>query len=90
MKAYIREAIEVEKTGLKVRLKKISEFKLPKELQVKFDETPASKTAFETLTPGRQRAYILYFSAAKQSKTRAARVEKCVPRILKGKGLDDE
>ena len=90
LKAYINEAIEVEKAGLKVKLKKVSEFKMPEELERKFDETPALKTAFRALTPGRQRAYILYFSGAKQSKTREARVEKCVQRILGGKGLDDE
>ena len=90
LKAYIHEAIEVEKAGLKVKLKKISEFKIPAELQTKLDEIPALKTAFAALTPGRQRAYILYFSGAKQSKTRESRVEKCMPRILKGKGLDDE
>ena len=90
LKAYIHEAIEAEKAGLKVRFKKISEFKLPEELQASFDELPGLKTAFNALTPGRQRAYILHFSGAKQSKTRAARVEKWTPQILKGKGLDDE
>jgi len=90
LKAYIHEAIEVEKAGLKVNFKKVSEFKVPKELQNKLDELPALKTAFAALTPGRQRAYILYFSAAKQSKTREARVGKCMPRILSGKGLDNE
>jgi uncharacterized protein YdeI (YjbR/CyaY-like superfamily) len=89
LKAYIHEAIEVEKSGLKVKLKKITEFKIPEELQNKFDEIPALKTAFRALTPGRQRAYLLYFSAAKQSKTRASRVEKYVRQILKSKGLDD-
>jgi len=89
LKAYIDEAIEVEKSGLKVKLKKITDFKLPEELQKKLDELPKLKTAFRALTPGRQRAYILYFSGAKQSKTREARVEKCMPRILGGKGLDD-
>jgi uncharacterized protein YdeI (YjbR/CyaY-like superfamily) len=89
LKAYIAEAIEVEKAGLKVKLKKISEFTVPQELQTKFKEKPALKTAFTALTPGRQRAYILYISAAKQSKTREARVEKHVKRILEGKGLDD-
>ena len=90
LNAYIQEAIAAEKAGLKVQFKKISEFKIPAELQSKFDELPALKTAFTALTPGRQRAYLLHFSAAKQSKTRASRVEKCTPRILKGKGLDDE
>ncbi len=89
LKAYIREAIEVEKAGLKVKFKKITEHKIPDELQNKFKEIPALKTAFRALTPGRQRAYILYFSAAKQSKTRQSRIEKCMRRILKGKGLDD-
>ncbi|GGE57089.1 hypothetical protein GCM10011391_39990 [Pullulanibacillus camelliae] len=87
LKAYINEAIEVEKAGLKVPYKK--EFSLPEELQNKFDEMPALKTAFEALTPGRQKAYILYFSGAKQSKTREARVDKYVQKILNGKGLND-
>jgi uncharacterized protein YdeI (YjbR/CyaY-like superfamily) len=90
LKAYIKEAIEVEKAGLKVKLKKVSEFKVPEELQTKLDELPALKAAFGALTPGRQRAYLLHFSGAKQSTTRASRVDKCTPRILKGKGLDDE
>ncbi|MBY4605472.1 MULTISPECIES: YdeI/OmpD-associated family protein [Bacillus] len=89
LKAYIREAIEVEKAGLEVDLKKNKEYKIPEELQNKFDEIPALKTAFEALTPGRQRAYILHFSQAKQAKTREARVEKCVQNILDGKGLKD-
>ncbi len=89
LKAYIYEAVEVEKAGLKVKLKKTTEFKLPKEFQDKLAEIPALKSAFHALTPGRQRAYILYFSAPKQSKTRESRVEKCTPRILKGKGLND-
>ncbi len=89
LKAYIYEAVEVEKAGLKVKLKKPTEFKLPKEFQNTLTEIPALKTAFHALTPGRQRAYILYFSAPKQSKTRESRVEKCRPRILKGKGLND-
>lgn len=88
LKAYIREAIEAEKAGLKVNYKKNPE-PTPEELQNKLDETPSLKTAFEALTPGRQRGYILYFSGAKQSKTRASRVQKCMPRILKGKGLND-
>jgi uncharacterized protein YdeI (YjbR/CyaY-like superfamily) len=90
LKAYINEAIEVEKAGVKVNFKKTSEFKIPEEFQTKLDEIPALKTAFAALTPGRQRAYILYFSAAKQSKTRESRVEKCMKQILNGKGLDDE
>jgi uncharacterized protein YdeI (YjbR/CyaY-like superfamily) len=90
LKAYVHEAIEVEKAGLKVKLKTIAEFKIPEELQSRFDQTPALKAAFDALTPGRRRAYILHFSGAKQSKTRASRVEKCVQRILDGKGLDDD
>jgi uncharacterized protein YdeI (YjbR/CyaY-like superfamily) len=90
IKAYIQEAIEVEKTGLEVKYKKVSEFKIPPELKERFNELPALKTAFDALTPGRQRGYILYFSGAKQSKTREARVEKYIERILNGKGLDDE
>ena len=89
LKAYIYEAIEVEKAGLKVDFKKTSEFIIPEEFQEKLDEIPTLKTAFESLTPGRQRAYILYFSAAKQSKTRESRIEKCMPQILDGKGLND-
>jgi uncharacterized protein YdeI (YjbR/CyaY-like superfamily) len=89
LKAYIKEAIEVEKAGLKVNYKKTSEFKLPEEFQKKLAEVPALKTAFAALTPGRQRGYILYFSAAKQSKTRESRIEKCIPQILNGKGLND-
>jgi len=89
LKAYIYEAIEVEKAGLKVNFKKITEFPIPEELQNKLDEIPALKTAFAALTPGRQRAYILYFSAPKQSKTRESRVEKYMKQILNGKGLDD-
>ncbi|MBU8754417.1 YdeI/OmpD-associated family protein [Priestia megaterium] len=89
LKAYIYEAIEVEKAGLKVKVKKPEELIIPEELQHKFDEIPALKDAFTTLTPGRQRAYILHFSAAKQSKTRESRIEKCIPNILNGKGLND-
>ncbi len=89
LKAYVDEAIEVEKAGLKVSLKKVSEFIIPEELQKKLDEIPRLKTAFEALTPGRQRGYILYFSAPKQSKTRESRVAKCMRRILEGKGLND-
>jgi uncharacterized protein YdeI (YjbR/CyaY-like superfamily) len=90
LKAYIHEAIEVEKAGLKVKLKKTAEFIIPEEFQNKLNENPALKTAFGALTPGRQRGYILYFSTAKQSKTRESRIEKCMPQILNGKGLDDE
>ena len=93
LKAYIFEAIEVEKAGLKVlplsRDKKNTELLFPEELQNKLDENPALKTAFEALTPGRQRAYNFYFSEPKQSKTREARVEKCMQQILNGKGLND-
>ncbi|MBA9029080.1 YdeI/OmpD-associated family protein [Peribacillus huizhouensis] len=89
LKAYIYEAIEVEKSGLEVNFKKNTEFIIPEEFQKKFDEIPALKTAFEALTPGRQRAYILHFSKPKQSKTRESRVEKCLQQILNGKGLND-
>jgi uncharacterized protein YdeI (YjbR/CyaY-like superfamily) len=89
LKTYIYEAIEVEKAGLKVNLKKTSEFNIPEEFQNKLDVIPALKTAFDALTPGRQRAYILYFAAPKQSKTRESRVEKCMQHILNGKGLND-
>ncbi len=89
LKAYIYEAIEVEKAGLKVDFKKTTEFIIPEEFQNKLNEIPALKRAFDALTPGRQRAYILYFSAPKQSKTRESRVEKCMERILNGKGLND-
>lgn len=89
VKAYIREAVEVEKAGLKVPLKKTAEFDVPEEFRQKTAETPGLKTAFAALTPGRQRAYLLYFSSAKQATTRQARVAKCTPRILAGKGLDD-
>jgi len=89
LKAYIHEAIEVEKAGLKVNYKKTSEFKVPEEFQNKLDETPALKKAFAALTPGRQRGYICYFSQPKQSKTRESRVEKCMQQILNGKGLND-
>lgn len=89
LKNYIFEAIEVEKAGLKIEFKKPSEFKMADEFQNKLNELPALKSAFEALTPGRQRAYLLHFSAPKQSKTRLARVEKCVQNILAGKGLND-
>jgi uncharacterized protein YdeI (YjbR/CyaY-like superfamily) len=89
LKAYITEAIEVEKAGLKVNHKKTTEYIIPEEFQKKLDEIPALKTAFDALTPGRQRAYIFYFSAPKQSKTRESRVEKCMQQILDGKGLND-
>ncbi len=89
IKEYVKEAIEVEKSGLKVELKKTDEYEIPDEFQDKLDEFPALKTAFESLTPGRQRNYIYYFSQAKQSKTREARVKKYIPKILEGKGIND-
>lgn len=89
LKAYIFEAIEVEKAGLKVPIKKTTAFEMVEEFKVKLDENTNLKNAFEALTPGRQRAYLLYFSQAKQAKTREARVEKYIPIILEGKGLDD-
>lgn len=89
LKAYIFEAIEVEKAGLKVNFKKTEEFNMPEEFQKQLDKNPALKTAFESLTPGRQRGYLLYFSSAKQSKTRESRIEKYIPQIFDGKGLND-
>lgn len=89
VKAYIFEAIEVEKAGLKVELKKTREYPVSQEFQTKLDTIPALKTAFEALTPGRQRGYLLYFSQAKQAKTREARVEKYISQIMNGKGLED-
>ncbi|HTC20480.1 MAG TPA: YdeI/OmpD-associated family protein, partial [bacterium] len=89
LKAYIREAIGVEKAGLKVKKKTTADFKVPEEFQAKLEGSPALKKAFEALTPGRQRAYLFYFSGAKQSQTREARIEKWLPQILKGKGIDD-
>lgn len=89
LKAYIKEAVEVEKAGLQVEFKKTSEFGVPEEFQNKLDAEPDLKTAFDALTPGRQRAYLLYFSGAKQSRTRESRVDKCRQRILDGKGLND-
>ena len=89
LKAYIYEAIEVEKARLKVKYKKTEDFKIPDEFQTKLDKLPALKKAFNALTPGRQRAYIFYFSQAKQSKTREERVKKYVKQILSGKGLED-
>ncbi len=89
VKAYIFEAIEVERSGLKVPMKKTAEFSKPEEFQQRLEKNSVLKKAFEALTPGRQRGYLLYFSSAKQSKTRDARIEKCVDQILKGKGLDD-
>ena len=89
LKAYIQEAIEVEKAGLKVKMKKTSDFPIPEEFQERLEAFPAVKAAFDALTPGRQRAYLLYFSAPKLSTTRESRVEKCMQQILDGKGLDD-
>jgi len=89
LKAYVKEAIEAEKAGLEVTYKKTSQFAIPEEFQNRLDDSPALKTAFHALTPGRQRGYLLYFSAGKKSKTRAARIEKCVHQILEGKGLND-
>ena len=89
IKAYILEAIKIEKAGLQVQLKKTAEYDIPEEFQAKLDENSNLKLAFEALTPGRQRAYLLYFSQPKQSKTRIARIEKSIPNILDGKGLND-
>ncbi len=89
LKAYIYEAIELEKAGMKVNFKKTDEYDIPDEFQNKLNEDPGLKTAFDTLTPGRKRAYLLYFSAPKQSKTRESRVEKCIQQILNGRGLND-
>jgi uncharacterized protein YdeI (YjbR/CyaY-like superfamily) len=90
IRSYVREAIEVEMAGLQVEYKKTAEFKVPEELQIRLEEIPGFKTAFEALTPGRQRGYILYFAAAKQSKTRETRIEKFMPHIFNGKGLNDQ
>jgi uncharacterized protein YdeI (YjbR/CyaY-like superfamily) len=89
IKAYIKEAIAIDKAGLKVELKKTTEFKMPEEFQMVLDEMPELKIAFQALTPGRQRGYLLFFSAPKQVKTREARIEKSIQQILEGKGLDD-
>ena len=89
LKAYIYEAIEVDKMGLKVELKKTEDFAVPEEFQRKLTENTELKTAFEALTPGRQKGYLLHFSGAKQVKTRESRIEECIPKILKGKGLND-
>jgi uncharacterized protein YdeI (YjbR/CyaY-like superfamily) len=89
LKTYIHEAVEVEKAGLKVNYKKATEFIVPEEFISKLEEVPGLQDAFDALTPGRQRAYMLYFSAPKQSKTRESRIEKCIPQILNGKGLND-
>ena len=89
IKTYIENAIEVEKSGIKVEMKKTAEFKMPAEFQTALDEMPELKIAFDKLTPGRQRGYLLHFSSAKQSITRNERIEKYIPKILDGKGLDD-
>lgn len=90
LKAYIHEAIEIEKAGLKVEMKKTKDFAVAEEFQAKLDAMPVLKNAFEALTPGRQKGYLLYFAQAKQAKTREARIEKYIPHIMEGKGLDDE
>lgn len=90
LKAYILEAVEVEKAGLKVEFRKTADLKVPEEFQTRLDADPALKAAFGALTPGRQKAYIFHFSGAKQAKTREARVEKCLPKILDGLGMDDD
>jgi uncharacterized protein YdeI (YjbR/CyaY-like superfamily) len=90
LKAYIYEAIEVERAGLKVKLKKATEFPVPEEFQKRLDKKPALKKAFYALTPGRQRGYLLHFAAPKQSRTREARIDKCTPMIMQGKGLTDD
>ena len=90
LKAYIYEAVEVEESGLRVRLKKTADFKIPEEFQKKINKNAALKKAFDSLTPGRQRGYIFYFSQPKQSKTRELRIEKSAPNILIGKGLNDD
>lgn len=89
LKGYIQRAIEVEKSGAKVPMKKTTEFAMPEEFRMQLEDSPELKKAFEALTPGRQRGYLLYFSQAKQAKTREARVEKYIPQILAGKGLED-
>lgn len=89
LKAYIYEAVEIEKAGLKMEFKKVEEYEVPAELQQKLAEAPAFKAAFEALTPGRQKGYILHFAQPKQAKTRVARIEKCMPKIFQGKGLND-
>jgi uncharacterized protein YdeI (YjbR/CyaY-like superfamily) len=90
LESYIREAIKVEHAGLKVALKTTAQYPIPEEFQRKLDKTPKLKKAFDTLTPGRQKAYLLHFSSAKQSATRESRIEKCIPQILDGKGLNDD
>jgi uncharacterized protein YdeI (YjbR/CyaY-like superfamily) len=89
LRSYIKEAIKIEKAGLKVELKKTEEFEMPAEFKRRLDKMPALKEAFKSLTPGRQRGYLLHFSSAKRAETRESRIEKCLPLIMKGKGLDD-
>ena len=89
IKRYIREAIEIERSGMKVKLKETAEFPVPKEFQSRLNKNPGLKNSFEALTPGRQRGYLFYFSQAKQSKTRESRIEKYIPNIIQGKGIDD-
>ena len=89
LRQYMFEAVEIEESGAKVEMKKTREFEMAEEFQEKLDHDPALQEAFEALTPGRQRAYLLYFSSAKQSKTRESRIEKCIPQIFEGKGLND-
>lgn len=89
LKTYLQEAVDLEKSGAKVAFKDVTEFDVPVELQEALDGSPALKKAFEALTPGRRKAYLLHFSGAKQSTTRRSRIEKCAPQILAGKGLDD-
>jgi uncharacterized protein YdeI (YjbR/CyaY-like superfamily) len=89
IKAYIKEAVKIEKSGAKVELKTTAEYSMPAEFKMVLKDMPELKTAFKTLTPGRQKGYLLYFSSAKQAKTREARIEKYIEHILKGKGMDD-
>ncbi|PQA93240.1 hypothetical protein B0A69_13945 [Chryseobacterium shigense] len=89
LRSYMFQAVEIEESGAKVEMKKTKAFEIAEEFQNKLDENPELKDAFEALTPGRQRAYLLHFSSPKQSKTREARIEKCIPQILAGKGLND-
>ncbi|MGR3857540.1 MULTISPECIES: YdeI/OmpD-associated family protein [Chryseobacterium] len=89
LRAYMFEAVEIEESGAKVEMKKTKEFEMAEEFQEKLDQNPALQEAFKALTPGRQRAYLLHFSSAKQSKTREARIEKCIPQIMDGIGLND-
>ena len=89
LKTYIKEAIEIEKSGLKIDFKKTTEYIIPEEFQIELNKNTLLKSSFEKLTPGRQRAYILYFTAPKQSKTRQSRIEKYIETIMNGKGLND-